>query len=294
MFWLSGLKNLLFSGFALANPVLPAALVQIRDVSLPNPLELFSGLSLGTFLLSLLILGLALFATRLSKAISQYAGQRRTAGRGVVKLLPLLNLAIWITAAGLVIGLNLSGSSGWVSVVVLIAIVAVTLASHRLLQDLVGGVVLILERPFQIGDRLKIRDLEGQVRYIGLRSFQLVGSDLSVSSIPNSEILKNSVTNRSRGGLESQVIIDLTVPENCDLSEARRIAREAVVLCPYTYLNRPVEVFLGPDEADSPGPVLRVQAHVFDARYAHQLKTHVISLTHEGWKSLVEKQAPSS
>lgn len=250
---------------------------------LPEPAELFATFSIGNLILSLLILAGAYLATQLAKRLSHYLERSRALGRGLVKYFPLLNLAVWLAAAWAVIGLNQAGLSRWITLLFLLAVAAIILGAHRLLQDLVGGVVLVLERPFHIGDRVKIEDREGVIGHIGLRSFQIVGPDLSVSTIPNAQILKNTVTNLSRGERQAQVVFDLPIPEDCNVSEAMRVAREAAVICPYTYLNKPVEVFLTPGSESGSAGTLTVRAYVFDSQYAQQLQTHVISLMRDGW-----------
>ena len=60
-----------------------------------------------------------------------------------------------------------------------------------------SGVYLLLEQPFSIGDRVKVRDVEGQVENIEIRTTQLHTDDGVQVFIPNSIVFAEIVTNRT-------------------------------------------------------------------------------------------------
>jgi len=101
----------------------------------------------------------------------------------VFALLALDNLGVNITA--LVAGLGVGG-------------IAVALATQTLLGDLFASLSIAFDKPFAIGDSLKIDDLEGTVEKIGLKSTRLrsvTGEQIIVS---NADMLKSRVRNMKR------------------------------------------------------------------------------------------------
>jgi len=76
---------------------------------------------------------------------------------------------------------------------------AFALAAQPLLTNLFGGIAIITDKPFHIGDRVRIDDrFEGYVTQIGMRSTTIKSPDDTFVHIPNSVIAATAVENRSR------------------------------------------------------------------------------------------------
>lgn len=101
----------------------------------------------------------------------------------VFALLALDNLGVNITA--LVAGLGVGG-------------VAVALATQTLLGDLFGSLSIAFDKPFAVGDALKLDDVEGTVEYIGLRSTRLRSITGEQVILANADILKARLRNLGR------------------------------------------------------------------------------------------------
>jgi len=66
--------------------------------------------------------------------------------------------------------------------------VVITLAAQDTAKNLLGGFVIFLDKPFKVGDYIKISTYEGTVESISYRSTKIRTLDNSVLHIPNSEI----------------------------------------------------------------------------------------------------------
>lgn len=76
---------------------------------------------------------------------------------------------------------------------------AFALAAQPLLTNLFGGIAIISDKPFHIGDRVRVDDrYEGYVTQIGMRSTTIKSPDDTFIHIPNSVIAATAVENRSR------------------------------------------------------------------------------------------------
>lgn len=101
----------------------------------------------------------------------------------VLVLLALDNLGVNITA--LVAGLGVGG-------------VAVALAVQTLLGDLLGSLSIAFDKPFVVGDMLRIDDVEGTVEHIGLKSTRLRSVTGEQIILANADVLKSRVRNLGR------------------------------------------------------------------------------------------------
>lgn len=72
---------------------------------------------------------------------------------------------------------------------------AVALAAQDLLKNLFGSVTVLLDRPFRIGDWVKVGDVEGVVEEIGFRSTRVRTFYASLITLPNARLIDASVDN---------------------------------------------------------------------------------------------------
>jgi len=149
-----------------------------------------------------------------------------------------------------------------------------------LFADIVGGLVIMLEKPFQIGDKITFNQYYGEVTDIGLRSTRLLTPDESLVTVPNFSIFNQSVSSSNAGEMVMMVVTDLHIDGRCDGERAMRIAREAAVTSRYGSISKtyPCVVLL----VDSPFyRTVRVKAYVNDVRHEFVFKSDI---TQRAWK----------
>lgn len=147
-----------------------------------------------------------------------------------------------------------------------------------LFADVIGGITIALEKPYQVGDKIRIGDYYGEVADIGLRATKLVTPDDNFVSAPNYMIFTQAVASANAGNTEMMVVIDLFIDPDSDAVLAMKIIREAVVTSKYVYVSRkrPVTILL----KDYPFyRRLRAKAYVNDLRYEFEFETDVTERT---------------
>jgi len=75
---------------------------------------------------------------------------------------------------------------------------AVALAAKDTLSNIFGSIMIILDRPFHIGDWIKAGQMEGIVEEVGFRSTKIRTFEKTLISVPNSVIAHESINNYSR------------------------------------------------------------------------------------------------
>ena len=76
--------------------------------------------------------------------------------------------------------------------------IAIALAAQETLSSIVGGIMLIIDKPFVVGERIKSAAGEGVVESMGFRTTKVQTFNQGIINIPNSALSKDSVTNWSR------------------------------------------------------------------------------------------------
>ena len=154
--------------------------------------------------------------------------------------------------------------------------VAVGFAFKDLLGSLIAGVILLMDRPFQVGDRIAFGDYYGEVREMGLRSVRVATLDDNLVTIPNSKFLTDEVASANAGQLHAMVVVSFFVGAAEDFQLARRIVAEATSTSRYVFLNEPVTTliedrFIGERFVS----VVTAKAYVFDVHYEKAFVTDV-------------------
>jgi len=114
----------------------------------------------------------------------------------VAILITLDNIGVNITAA--IASLSIGG-------------LAVGLAAQDTLANLFGGVSILLDKPFRIGDRVQLDNVDGPVESIGLRSTRVRNLDGHLITIPNKTMGNATITNISaRPNIKTLMNIGIT------------------------------------------------------------------------------------
>ncbi len=154
--------------------------------------------------------------------------------------------------------------------------VAVGFAVKDLVASFIAGIIILLDRPFQVGDRIEFGGFYGDITAIGLRSVRLQTLDDNTVTIPNSKFLSDISSSGNFGALDMQVVMDFHIGIDEDLDRAREIVREAALSSRYVFLAKPIVVLVTQSVGQQIISIrLRLKAYVLDAKYEKTFETDV-------------------
>jgi small-conductance mechanosensitive channel len=196
-------------------------------------------------------------------------GERWSKFRLTIKgLVPIIRISGWTIVLYIIIVDILAPPFATIVAVTASAGIAVGFASQDILKNIFGGIMILFDRPFQVGDKIQVGSHYGEVVSIGLRTVRIVSPDDSLVSIPNSEIVNTSVSNSNSGAHYCQVVAELFLPAELDLARTRILARDAAATSRYIYLNKPIQVIFKHEIYQGRTHLkLRLKAYVLDIRY---------------------------
>lgn len=166
--------------------------------------------------------------------------------------------------------------------------VAVGFAAQDLLKNIFGGLVVMFDKPFQIGDKIEAGKYYGEVVEIGIRSTKIVTPDDSLVTIPNSAFMNADVSNSNSGENNCQVVAEIYLPINIDTERIREIATEAAQVSKYIYLNKPIAVLFFNEIKDRKTVLkMRLKAYVSDLSKEFQFKSEMTEIV---LRALIEQE----
>lgn len=185
----------------------------------------------GLFLLkALLFLVVLAVATRLTRRFLQKnilnrtsmdPGQQYALARIVGYLVFVLGLVIGLQSAGLDLSslVVVGGALG----------IGVGFGLQTIASNFVSGLVLLVERPVKLGDRVEVDDTYGDVVKIAGRSTWIRTNDNVVIIVPNSEFIEKRVTNWTANDRRVRFSLPLGVSYGSDPEKVREVLLDVAV-----------------------------------------------------------------
>jgi len=112
-------------------------------------------------------------------------------------VLSVLGVVFHVNVGALIAGLGVGG-------------IAIAFAAKETLENLLASFMVLLDKPFTIGDWVKIGGVEGHVEKIGFRSTRVRTFDKSLISIPNRKMIDDNLENLSERGMR-RVLLSIGV-----------------------------------------------------------------------------------
>ncbi|MDR8522958.1 MULTISPECIES: mechanosensitive ion channel family protein [Shewanella] len=154
--------------------------------------------------------------------------------------------------------------------------VSVGFALKDLAASFIAGLTVMIDRPFQVGDRVTFEGHYGDIITIGLRSVRMQTLTDDIITIPNNKFLSDVVISGNYGALDMQVVIPFYVALNQDLTLASDIIREAAASSRYIHLPKPIVVLVKQDINDSYFAIkLTLKAYVLDIKFEKLFETDI-------------------
>lgn len=208
--------------------------------------------------------------------VERLSGQFATRRLLLQKIATILQFGIYVGTGAAVITLSFRLDDRVLALIGGTVAVSVGFAVKDLVASFIAGIMIMVDRPFQVGDRVSFGGEYGDITAIGLRSVRMQTLDDNTVTIPNNKFLNDMTSCGNYGALDMQVAMDFHVGVDQDVALAREIVTEAAVSSRYVYLPKPVVVLVSQTIVQNYVAVqLKLRAYVLDTQYEKALVTDV-------------------
>ena len=188
-------------------------------------IALFSSMDMKTAVRGLLFLVVGLVLVRralmlLSHMLKKSRTIPASAHTMIKTLMRILLDVVVVLAAANTVGIPITSFMVFLSVIG----IAISLAVQGILSNFAGGILLLVSRPFAIGDFIECGSVSGTVLDITMLHIKLQAPDRKVVYLPNSTVYSSILTNASISPIRR---VDVSVSASYDNSPAQ--VREAVL-----------------------------------------------------------------
>ena len=245
---------------------------QVSDVSI-----LLNTINWDGMLVSVFVIFAAGLLLRIVNKIVQNMGEVFAERRLMLqKFNAFLRFGVYIATIIVVIFLSFELSREAMTIIGGGTAVAIGFATKDLVASLVAGMMIIIDRPFQTGDRVSFDGHYGDITSIGLRSVKLQTLDDSTITIPNNMFLNTVTSCGNYGVLDMQVVTDFHIGLDQNATLASDLIREAAATSRFVYLPKPIVVLVSQVLLEQCVALrLRLKLYVLDTQYEKAMETDV-------------------
>ena len=163
--------------------------------------------------------------SKLDDQLIQFAKEAIKVVVGGIGFFMLIGVIFNLNIVSLVTGLGIGG-------------LAIALAAKETLENLLGSFTLFLDKPFVVGDSVKVGNVEGKVESIGFRSTRIRALDRMIVIVPNkkmtdAELINDTERSSRRAGFTIAISNQTTdVQLKVMLSDIRKMLNEMSLIEP--------------------------------------------------------------
>lgn len=157
--------------------------------------------------------------------------------------------------------------------------VGIGLGLQNIVNNFVSGIILIFDRPLQIGDSVEVGDKAGRVREIGLRSSTLLTQDGAEVIIPNGDILSQQIVNWTHTNNQIRLEMDLSISGSRDMEVVSSAIKKAILSSRFIFEGREPQVLF--TKVNEDGFDLKAFFWCADVFKSAEAKSEVLILLHE-------------
>ena len=257
-------------------------------------LDVAGDLAVNLIVASLILIGAVFVSKWAAHAVGKALGRLRVTRQDATLAQFFATLTRWVV---LIIGViavlqRLGVQTASIIAVLGAASLAIGLAIRGTLSDLAAGVMLLVLRPYRVGDTLEVADIVGRVRRLDLFNTELVTGDNRKVVLPNAKALDDVLINRN-GYANRRVDLDFGIHYDTRLDHAFEVMRGAAAGEPLVLAEPPLwtgltalgdsamtvqlQAWVKPDDyAQARANLMRAVKEAFDAAgiifpYPHQV-----------------------
>jgi small-conductance mechanosensitive channel len=263
---------------AIGGQVLVPSLVLAQDAGDEDKiLEITQSIRWGGVLTSVfVILGVWIALRFFSNFIEELGDQFTTRRMLFQRIGTIVQFFVYIVTVIAVITLSVRFDDKVLTLLGGTAAVAVGFAVRDLVASFIAGIMIMVDQPFQVGDRVSFGGEYGDITAIGLRSVRLQTLDDSTVTIPNNKFLTDMTSCGNYGAIDMQIVMDFYIGIDQDVLAARDIVTEAGLTSRYVHLPKPVVVLVKQVIHENYVAVrLQLKAYVLDTQYEKSFETDV-------------------
>lgn len=249
---------------------------------------------IGLFLLSILIISLVV---RGITSLSAWVSKKFPSNRMVLfEWVPVINFLFYFIGLLTSFYIIFQPDRKFLIAFIISSFFAIGFAIKDVITSVIAGIILLLDKPFQVGDRVTFQEHYGEILRIGLRSVKLLTLDESIVTIPNNRFLNDSVCSNNAGDLGMMTTVNVHASLEADLYKIKEILQTEAEKSQYVDTEKKI-IIIGKEilaANSSVSLMMTVRCTIKDARLEKAFQTDFLLSVNKQFKRNAIKTLPHS
>jgi potassium efflux system protein len=139
----------------------------------------------------------------------------------------LVKLSIWVI--GFLIAIAASGIPiDRITIIIGALGVGIGFGLQNIVNNVVSGLVIVFEKPIQVGDLIEVGTKTGTVRSMGIRASKILTYDGSEVIIPNGDLLSQNLINWTLSNTHKRISVEIGVSYGSDIEKVKAIFKTII------------------------------------------------------------------
>jgi len=139
----------------------------------------------------------------------------------------LVRLSVWII--GFLIAIAASGIPiDRITIIIGALGVGIGFGLQNIVNNVVSGLVMVFEKPIQVGDLIEVGNKTGTVRSMGIRASKILTYEGSEVIIPNGDLLSQNLINWTMSNTHKRICLEVGVAYGSDIDKVKNIFKAIV------------------------------------------------------------------
>jgi small-conductance mechanosensitive channel len=139
----------------------------------------------------------------------------------------LVRLSIWVV--GFLIAIAASGVPlDKITIIIGALGVGIGFGLQNIVNNVVSGIVMVFEKPIQVGDLIEVGDETGTVRSMGIRASKILTLEGSEVIVPNGDLLSQNLINWTLSNTHKRISLEIGVAYGTDIEKVKEIFKTIV------------------------------------------------------------------
>ncbi len=193
----------------------------------------FASFSLDGFLIFFVVIYVSVLLSKILRIVlEEDVLNRFPLSKGLPHTISMMFKYMFITA-GFFLAVNAAGIPVDKFTIILGAMsVGIGFGLQNIFNNLVSGLILLFERPIQIGDTVQVGQLTGNVQSIGMRASNIRTFDGAEVIVPNGQLVSSEVINWTLSDQNRRIEIDIQVSYESDPQLVHQLLKDILISHP--------------------------------------------------------------
>ncbi|NCB43578.1 MAG: mechanosensitive ion channel [Clostridia bacterium] len=148
-----------------------------------------------THILIVLLTGIAVFIVlKIAGYLLKKITHRYALRKGAQKAFPLIEIVFWIAFVFWATGMLFTDNVLYSSVIIILVVIIAGLFSWFILRDVIAGAIFRAQNDLNKGDFVKIGDLSGQIKSVGITHIEITSDNGQNIKIPNTHLSRDLIS----------------------------------------------------------------------------------------------------